>query len=1033
MRCSALFGLLLWCGHAIAHVPVNQVELQIVNYQLLRYFAQAAMVTYLEQDLTFATYCRSRPDCTEALQSALSHEVVKIATDPNYRIDRREKLDAESFQPKMLKGSRMVAARTIAHTMQIRNATMPWQQSGEEGDQAKSMEKTLGILVRMAGKDNWSHHSFKKAMRKSSQSYRDIYQAMKEPEVRKLASKSTFMQGVIAYNTCAGDSFICTLPPHKKDYLARLINSNLEPGVLEEHDWLHRVMLLTRQGGSTDVWKDFKMPKFKHKKRTSKRVNELMKSIRNEASINAESAKTLDRQRVYHLDNAFDPAFGRLRSFSVKLNETLPISDGLKDLGYRRFAVVNGTGHPLGAHYMRLPGDLRIEQDADWHPMPMGQVNASFPVPEHVMKGAQKNLAKPAQHQTWFTDSRHHPLPTTLQQSTIPTRLKLRADPSPLAEISNDKDQTIDPQVLNDTKSTDEALDWYGPIWWPPEDAMRDLSTGLYRHWGIFSENTAPSSFRSSLRDMLEGIIESMKITRFPGTGSVLEGHWALQYLGARIKDVAVDAMNLPLVRGVHLGTGKASMYSTEPITEASTGNLALRFKNAHSLTDVAEGHVSLFDHAADQARQIFSWPRWAANTKEWQQQVKSWRSPSTRMVANTVFETLTEAEDTVLAGTFMREGEAVVQPLMRGVANGFTAQLQAKLASSVAEEVAQAGVWASEYLLTFTAYAADGLGALGWLLIPIFIGLEFKGDCKRPERYTSAWHGKGTSKMPLVQPCTHASMTRWTSIYMPNSTTTVSTPASNTRSITFSQVVQTEVPNDSALKNHMFERSVQHTDSSSDCLDPKTADLPDDLVWQPLNDGTSCWRAVPKECTSEGKLTSIPTEDGYPLYCKDSNALTGHNKAKMNNCFAQPNSQACQTLFQASFKSEAPQVTTIVSRNITMTTTIMNQTAFLTPKATTSTVSCPNPMWDMPVGYTSTSKTGAPCPVRTPFECTDTWFHENTNWLPKEVRNPRYCTEGDPTGHQRATKDKCIKEPGSKKKWGKKCRKAYINPPKKG
>lgn len=207
MRCSTLLGLLLWCCHAVAHVPLGQVELQIVNYQYLRLFAQAAMVQVLEQDPTFDAYCRSTPDCTEALQCALSHEVTKIARQDGFRIDRRDKLDERSFIPKMLKGSRMVAARTIAHTLQIRNATMPLAEGGDGKSQADAMDKTLGILVRMAGEDNWSHKKFKHAMEKSSEYYRDIYKDMKDPEARKAASKSTFMQGVIGYGVCTADPF----------------------------------------------------------------------------------------------------------------------------------------------------------------------------------------------------------------------------------------------------------------------------------------------------------------------------------------------------------------------------------------------------------------------------------------------------------------------------------------------------------------------------------------------------------------------------------------------------------------------------------------------------------------------------------------------------------------------------------------------------------------------------------------------------------------------------------------------------------
>ncbi|PPJ54444.1 hypothetical protein CBER1_06952 [Cercospora berteroae] len=1004
------------------------------------------MVQVLEQDPTFATYCRSTPDCTEALQCALSHEVTKIARQDEFRIDRRDKLDEESFLPKMLKGSRMVAARTIAHTLQIRNATMPLAEGGDGNSQADAMDKTLGILVRMAGKDNWSHEKFKHAMEKPSESYRDIYKDMKDPEARKAASKSTFMQGVIGYGVCTADPFICTLPPHKKDYLAKLINSNLEPHVLEEHDWLHRVMLLTRQGGPTDVWKNFKMPDFKHKGRTRDRLQKLRDEIRNDALINAEGVKAIDPDRVYHLDNVFDPFFGRLRSFSVQLNDTLPIHAGLRDLGFRRFTVLNGTRHPLDAHYMRLPGDLRIEEGTPWRFLDMGRFNASFPVPEKLNTAAQKNLAGLPQHYTWFTDSRHSLLPTTLQQSAIPTKLRDRDDPSPVGGASSGNGDTLDPQVLNGTESTNEALDWYGPVWWPPEELMRDLATGLYRDWAIFKESTVPSGFAKAVDDTLahavDGVAETMRVTRFPGTGASSVSRQVFQFLGQRARDVALDAMNLPLVRALHLGTGQTSMVSTEPLTEASTGSLAVRFQDAHSLTNIQDTDaMSLFDHATSEGSNTFSWPRWAANSQEWQQEMKSWRSPSTRLMAGEAVETVTEAEDAILAGALVRDAETIAQPALQGVAGagGVTAQMEARVAAAVGSEAAESGAWASQFALRWTGFAAKGIGAVGLLLIPVFIGLEFMGDCKRPERYTSEWKGKGTSKMPLVQPCTHASLTRYTSIYIPNSTTTVSTPASNTPSITLSQavqtvVVQTVVATGLAHKIRVAGRSVQHIQSSAECLDPKTASLPDDLVWKPLDDGSKCWRAFPKECTREGKLGSLPTEDGFPLYCKDPNAITGHHKAMINNCYAHPQSQTCQTIFLASFKSDStPQVTTIVSKNMTMTTTIAyhNQTAYVTPKATTSTVSCRDLRWDMPDGYTTTTKTGSPCPVRTPFECTEEWFHQNTNWLPKEVRAPRYCTEGDPTGHQRAWNEKCIKEPGSKEKWSKKCYKQYIAPPK--
>lgn len=78
---------------------------------------------------------------------------------------------------------------------------------------------------------------------------------------------------------------------------------------------------------------------------------------------------------------------------------------------------------------------------------------------------------------------------------------------------------------------------------------------------------------------------------------------------------------------------------------------------------------------------------------------------------------------------------------------------MEARVAAAVGSEAARSGAWASQFALRWTGFAAKGIGAIGLLLIPVFIGLEFMGDCKRPERYTSEWKGKGTSKMPLVQP----------------------------------------------------------------------------------------------------------------------------------------------------------------------------------------------------------------------------------------------------------------------------------------
>jgi hypothetical protein len=88
-----------------------------------------------------------------------------------------------------------------------------------------------------------------------------------------------------------------------------------------------------------------------------------------------------------------------------------------------------------------------------------------------------------------------------------------------------------------------------------------------------------------------------------------------------------------------------------------------------------------------------------------------------------------------------------------------------------------------------------------------------------------------------------------------------------------------------------------------------------------------------------------------------------------------------------------------------------------LTAKPTTTKkIVCPTPNY--PPGFVGTKIAEAACPVQTPYECTDDWFHKNVNEnLPDDVRNPNYCTNGDTDGHYEAEKMGCLPDFGSNAK----------------
>ncbi|KJX98193.1 hypothetical protein TI39_contig428g00009 [Zymoseptoria brevis] len=75
-----------------------------------------------------------------------------------------------------------------------------------------------------------------------------------------------------------------------------------------------------------------------------------------------------------------------------------------------------------------------------------------------------------------------------------------------------------------------------------------------------------------------------------------------------------------------------------------------------------------------------------------------------------------------------------------------------------------------------------------------------------------------------------------------------------------------------------------------------------------------------------------------------------------------------------------------------------------------TSTKPIPCPTTHYPHGFVGTRVAPAPCPVQTPYECTDDWFHTHVNkHLPDDVRFPNYCSSGDATGHYRAEEKGCL------------------------